>query len=280
MTRALPQLTRSEHEGVRSTARDLAASLGIGLDPEMLLRTIADGDARRRDRVAALRAAMAESDAVRQRAIDAAARSDLPELRVEAMLAQLPSRDPDANTLRAMLLQGSVPERAAAAAALPRIEGALGEALIAEALDAIERDVAPLSIQLEVVEAAMSRFAESSTLSARATDYLARLDAAGGLGRYRLALEGGDAERGDRVVHQHASAVCLKCHAIDGFGGNAAPELRGVSARLSREEILESLVLPNKKISEGYGPASAMPGMHKILSQQELRDVVEYLSSL
>jgi putative membrane-bound dehydrogenase-like protein len=280
MTRALPGLIRVDHDGVRSAARDLAAALGVGLDPEMLLRTIADESSRPADRRAALSAALRESEAVREQALLIAARSDLAELRVEASIAHLPSRPDEQDTLRAMLLRGSDAERRAVASALPRIEAEVGDALIAEAFDAMVRGEVPRSIHLEVIDAASSRPSESSPLPRRASDHLAALDSAGGFGRHVIALEGGDAGIGDRVVHQHASAVCLKCHAIDGFGGNAAPELRGVASRLDREQILEALVYPNARVAEGFGPASAMPGMASVLSPRELRDVVEYLMTL
>jgi putative membrane-bound dehydrogenase-like protein len=280
MSRALPGLIRVDHEGVRSAARDLAASLGVGLDPEMLLRTVADADSRPADRLAALRAALREAAAVREQALMIAGRSELAELRVEASIANIPNRAAEVDTLRAMLMQGSDAERRAVASSLQRLDADVGETLIGEAFDAMVGDELPRSIHLEVMDAASSRSPDTSPLPQRAAERLVALDSAGGLGRHVLALEGGDAAMGDRVVHQHASAVCLKCHAIDGFGGNAAPELRGVANRLTREQILESLVYPNARVAEGFGPVSAMPGMASVLSPREMRDVVEYLTTL
>jgi mono/diheme cytochrome c family protein len=78
------------------------------------------------------------------------------------------------------------------------------------------------------------------------------------------------------------SAVCLKCHAIAGSGGDAAPALDGIAARLSPRSILLALVEPNAEIAKGYANvgASAMPSMREILTEREIRDVVAYLRSL
>jgi quinoprotein glucose dehydrogenase len=280
MSRSLPGLIRVENESVRSAARDLAASLGVGLDPKVLLQTLADREASESDRLTALRAALRESPEVREQAMTIASTSDQPALRVEACLEELPTRPEAIDTLRRMLLQGSLPERLAVAAQLDRIGSASGDAVIDEAIDAMSRGELPASIHLEVLDAAQSRIATNPLLARRASDHLVALDAQGGLGRYVVSLDGGDRGRGDRIVHQHASAVCLKCHAIGGFGGNAAPELQGIGSRMSRQELLESLIQPNARVAEGFGPVSAMPGMSNVLTPSELRDVVEYLSSL
>jgi quinoprotein glucose dehydrogenase len=46
---------------------------------------------------------------------------------------------------------------------------------------------------------------------------------------------------------------CLKCHKLGDEGGSeAGPDLSTVGSRLTREELLESIVLPNAKIAEGF----------------------------
>ena len=70
---------------------------------------------------------------------------------------------------------------------------------------------------------------------------------------YASSLQGGDVDRGRRVFFQHQQAQCMKCHAYDDQGGNAGPQLNGVANRLSREELLESLIEPGKRIAPGYG---------------------------
>src|SRR5690606_33221420 len=73
------------------------------------------------------------------------------------------------------------------------------------------------------------------------------------LASYTSSLEGGNPERGRRVFFQHQQAQCMKCHSYDDRGGNAGPQLNGVGERLSRQQLLEALIEPSKRIAPGYG---------------------------
>ena len=99
-------------------------------------------------------------------------------------------------------------------------------------------------------------------------------------GTFLMALSGGDAERGRQVVNYNCAAACLRCHLVEGTGGHAAPSLAGVGNRHDREGLLDSLLEPNAKVADGYGPVSAMPAMGTVLTPREVRDVVEYLATL
>lgn len=68
--------------------------------------------------------------------------------------------------------------------------------------------------------------------------------------RYRWALRGGRADRGERVIANHQDAQCYRCHTA---GGGAGPDLDGVGSRLDRYGLLESLVNPSARLTPGYG---------------------------
>ncbi|MBQ72619.1 MAG: hypothetical protein CMJ67_06905 [Planctomycetaceae bacterium] len=72
----------------------------------------------------------------------------------------------------------------------------------------------------------------------------------------------------------------MRCHAIEGQGGDAGPSLAGIGARGDRANILQSIVDPHAVIVEGYGEASAMPNMKPLLTPREVRDLVAYLATL
>jgi len=73
------------------------------------------------------------------------------------------------------------------------------------------------------------------------------------LAGWRMTLVGGDATRGGRVFREHAAVTCLKCHRLGGDGGSeAGPDLDGVAARLTSEELLRSIVDPNAALAEGF----------------------------
>ncbi|MCG7855902.1 HEAT repeat domain-containing protein [Flavihumibacter sediminis] len=64
---------------------------------------------------------------------------------------------------------------------------------------------------------------------------------------------GGNAEQGGRIFFRSQSAMCMKCHAYDDYGGNAGPKLNGIASKLSRQQLLEALINPSARIAPGYG---------------------------
>jgi len=67
-----------------------------------------------------------------------------------------------------------------------------------------------------------------------------------------LAMKG-DAKRGAELVSMTGKmAACLACHILKGTGRDFGPDLSKVGARLTREQILESLHQPSKTIAKGY----------------------------
>jgi quinoprotein glucose dehydrogenase len=72
------------------------------------------------------------------------------------------------------------------------------------------------------------------------------------LAGFRGALAGGDAAAGRKIFFEKPEASCGRCHRVGGQGGDNGPALDGLSSRQTPEFILESLVDPNAKVSEGY----------------------------
>lgn len=67
-----------------------------------------------------------------------------------------------------------------------------------------------------------------------------------------LAVQG-DAKRGGELLSMTGKlATCLACHIVNGSGRDFGPDLSKVGARLTREQILESLQKPSKAIAKGY----------------------------
>jgi putative heme-binding domain-containing protein len=48
------------------------------------------------------------------------------------------------------------------------------------------------------------------------------------------------------------AAACTACHFLHGTGRDFGPDLSKVGARLSPEQILESLLTPSKTLADGY----------------------------
>ncbi|HMP28340.1 MAG TPA: HEAT repeat domain-containing protein, partial [Saprospiraceae bacterium] len=143
---------------------------------------------------------------------------------------------------------------------------------------------------------------------------------------YKNALHGGNARRGYGTFFWNSTAMCVRCHVVNGEGSNVGPDLSKIGSVLSREQILEAMVNPDARIAPGYGTAivtlnddvthtgvlisenektltlrtseaeplvlatnrikskemlpSSMPNAAKKISLGEIRDLVEYLTTL
>ena len=73
------------------------------------------------------------------------------------------------------------------------------------------------------------------------------------LARWRMCLEGGDPERGQRIFASKAETSCMKCHVVGDEGGSeAGPAMDDVGKRLTAEQLLRAIVEPNAEIAEGF----------------------------
>lgn len=66
--------------------------------------------------------------------------------------------------------------------------------------------------------------------------------------RQLAAMKGGQGRRGEAVFKQ----VCSSCHQIGDLGKKFGPDLSDLGQRMSVEEIIRSIILPNDEISKGY----------------------------
>jgi putative heme-binding domain-containing protein len=72
------------------------------------------------------------------------------------------------------------------------------------------------------------------------------------MAEFQDTLAGGNAEAGRKVFFESPAASCGKCHKAGGQGGDNGPVLDGISARKSREFILESILFPNAVIDTNF----------------------------
>jgi quinoprotein glucose dehydrogenase len=166
----------------------------------------------------------------------------------------------------------------------------------------------PVALQLDLTEAAATR-----NLKAPAPDFA-------------HTLQGGDAVKGKELFMNHLASQCIRCHKVaKGKGSDIGPNLQSVGLK-ERTHLLESIIDPQKIITDGYGTISLtlkdgksvaglflrekngvieirdpegktskvkssdvrerspvisiMPPMGQILKKREIRDLIEYLSTL
>jgi len=104
----------------------------------------------------------------------------------------------------------------------------------------------------------------------------------------------GNAEKGRAIVASRQVGLCLLCHSgpfpEERFQGNLAPDLRGVGARMSEDQLRQRLVDPAR-----FNPKTIMPAYSKtdglsrvapslrgktLLTTEQIEDVVFYLMTL
>ena len=178
---------------------------------------------------------------VRQEAQQLMGRLDLPEPTVVAMLETI-------------LDNGTIEERQAAINVLGTLRGDEAHQLLGRQLDAMLSGQAERALQLDLLTAAEA--STSNSVRARRAEYEARRDADDPLAPYQELLYGGDPEAGMRVVATHPAAQCIRCHQVNKQGGLVGPDLSRIGATLSREQLLEALVLPSARLAPGYGTVS------------------------
>jgi quinoprotein glucose dehydrogenase len=223
------------------------------------------------------------------------------------------------------LKNGAVSEKQSALLNLAQMGKPAADAIISDWLDKLLAGQAPAELQLDIIEAA--KLNASKGVKEKLAKYETSLNPHEELAPFKVCLSGGDAELGKKVLHESTTAQCLRCHKLNGQGGEVGPELAGVGTRQKREYFLESLIMPSAQIAKGFeqviiaqtdgkivtgivkgeddkqvtvmaadGTAtkiakdqiktrkdqkqSAMPPMGEVLTKSEIRNVIEYLTTL
>lgn len=72
------------------------------------------------------------------------------------------------------------------------------------------------------------------------------------------AEHAGDAARGEAVALDKNRSLCLRCHVVGGVGEQVGPDLSGIGARYTRQELIASILTPSARIAEGYSAVSVL----------------------
>ncbi len=109
----------------------------------------------------------------------------------------------------------------------------------------------PVALWLDLFEAAAKRdnAALKAALAERQRESEKTKDP---IERFRECLEGGDGEAGRAIFTKKPEAGCVRCHSVDGKGGQIGPELTWHRHTTERAHLLESLIVPNATMAVGY----------------------------
>jgi quinoprotein glucose dehydrogenase len=137
-------------------------------------------------------------------------------------------------------------------ATIGQIEDDVATRWLLNALEEVSSTNFPAALRLDVVMAAENR--QEPAIQQRLEEYRNELAADEDPAMvYTDTLVGGDAEAGRQVFFGKTEVSCVRCHRIFGTGGKVGPDLSGVGLKNDRKYLLESMVNPNKAITEGYG---------------------------
>lgn len=149
-----------------------------------------------------------------------------------------------------VLKEGTSQEKRAALASLATYKGAEAIASLGQELNKLSSGKTPRDLRLDVVEAVELQ---------NAPDLMSKLEAyyatkgEGPLAKYEDALYGGNERRGRNIFFRNPQGQCVRCHAVFEYGGNAGPGLANVGKRLSKKDLLASLITPSASYAPGFG---------------------------
>ena len=154
--------------------------------------------------------------------------------------------------LATIVKTGGVAEQQGALEALGTLKSVESRKLLATYLDDLDGGSLPPALHIDLVDAVQTD--GSAMLQKRLDAYQRKQQADALIKAFRAGtIAGGDARKGQQVIMQNPLAECTRCHAIRGRGADVGPELTKIGATLTREQLFEALVEPNKRIAPGFG---------------------------
>jgi quinoprotein glucose dehydrogenase len=248
---AIPSLLKDASPGLQQSVAILAARLKIQSAGDSLFGVAMNAKATPASRISAIRGLAALKDPRLLEVARAAARDPNPNLRSQGLQA-LAGADPAAvvTAIAEIVNTGKPVEKQGALSALAQVKSPAAAALISNLLDRLLAGGAAPEIQLEILDAA--RRANTPELNQKLKAYEASLPATDPLAPYRVALAGGNLERGRKIFREKAEVQCQRCHKCETGDSQVGPDLTRIGATKDRVYLLESIVTPNKHIAQGF----------------------------
>jgi quinoprotein glucose dehydrogenase len=327
LSSGIAELMRSSPDKVRRATLHAISRLAITNSGPGLLGLLGDKKVAADVRVEALNAISLAVPGRIEEAVNLAQADENEEVRKAALRYQVMVKSSNpTGKIADTLSHGTIGEKQAALAALGTIPGQAADEILEQWLDRLLKGELPGELQLDLLEAAGKRSAEP--IKERLVRYKNIKVKDEQMAPYQAALLGGTAAEGKKIFFERPDAQCVRCHKINGQGGDVGPDLSHVGAQKDRNYLLESIVFPNRQIAPGFDSVSVtlkdgdtsyagvlksetptelslqssdgklvtvkkseiqargkalspMPeGMAQILSRQDLRNLVEFLSSL
>jgi putative membrane-bound dehydrogenase-like protein len=224
---------------VRTAAVDVLARIGGDQARDSLILALKDKDVRIRRLAVNALGKLRAKDSVP--ALLAA--HGQPETREDAVLAL--ARVPDARALN-IYLEGLAAKNSAVRDGCRK---ALAEIRI-EVRTQVKRRLTSVKLEPLVSGALRAIYANDRELAPLFASDRARLTPADYAAFARTNR--GDPRRGRAVFEDDRGVGCIKCHRVNGAGGEGGPDLSRVAANYGQAELIESVLSPSKKVADGF----------------------------
>jgi len=155
-----------------------------------------------------------------------------------------------AQVLAKALLSGNLREQQQALRLVATIRDEAATTILADWLERLDQGQVPAELELDVEQAVLS--ADRADLTEKLISVQRRRAGDHPLAEYDSTILGGDAQRGRELFFHRAALSCLRCHKVDGVGGQVGPDLSDVGARQHRRYLMAAIVDPNQDIAKGY----------------------------
>jgi quinoprotein glucose dehydrogenase len=186
----------------------------------------------------------------------AASQSRAPSVRLAALsvLARLAPREA-LPVIEQLATTGNAAEQRGAFNALARLDIPEATGVLVRALEQFAKENIHPSAQFELLEVA-ERHSDPAVQAMVEKQKQRWAEGDDPLAPFRGALAGGDVRRGSRVFFNHPVMACVRCHQVDGSGGDAGPDLTTIGAERTPEHLLESVIFPSAHITPGFDMVS------------------------
>lgn len=246
----LESLLAQAPEPVRQAAARAVGRLAVAAASPALKALIVDRHRPPATRVEALRA-LERMGTTEASLVEQAADDDVVPLRNEALRILAATRPEQAiRRLEARIAAGPIAERQGTLRTLGTLASPAADGLISAWLDRLIEGQVPPEIQLDLLEA--SRRRDRAEIRRKLSAYESAKPKDNAVARYSETLMGGDAAAGRKVFFQKLEVACVRCHKIDGQGGEVGPDLSGIGVARDRTYLLEAIVAPDRQIAPGF----------------------------
>jgi quinoprotein glucose dehydrogenase len=266
------------NDRVRTVATQVAGKLGINEVSPVLFELLTNVKQPADVRVEALRALAALKDKRLDEATQTALKDASGAVRAEARRVLAKSKPEEAVSLLEATLASNdseLVERQAAYDTLGDMASPAAEAILVKQLDELLAGRIAPDVQLDLLLAAGGR--TTAAIKQRLERFEAARSSDDHLAAFREALAGGDAYRGRRLFFENAVVSCVRCHKVNGTGGEVGPDLSKLGGQQKRDYLLEALVDPNRQIAKGFESLIIATQDGKVVTGIVKEDTAEHL---